>query len=79
MKKDTIFNITCIERDGIWYISNGHHRAYVAKELGFKQIYVHRRSPGNTDRLFKRQREWCKNIEDMKIMSHPSFQKYIKQ
>ena len=78
MKPDTKFQITAVEKDGFYYIANGHHRVHVAYKIGIKEVYVKKRA-GNPQRLFRRQTPSYDHIMKLDIVSNSEFQKYIRQ
>jgi hypothetical protein len=75
IKPKSKIQIHVIDIDGVYYISNGHHRAYAALELGIKQVYVVEiRSKGN---WIKRKEDWCDHILKMKVVSEKDFLTYL--
>lgn len=78
MNQDTKFQITAVFQNGFYYIANGHHRIYVAYQLGIEKVYVKHRT-GDSTRLFRRQTPGYDHITVLDIVEHEEFQKYIKK
>ena len=77
IKPTSKIQIHVIEIDGFYYISNGHHRAYAAQELGMKKMYIKEvRTKGN---WIKRREAWCDHLTKLRVVSEKDFVDYLKR
>lgn len=78
MTPESKFFIVVVTKGNIKYISDGHHRAYVAHELGIETVYAQERKHPDTKRIFSRQRPEVDHISKLEIVNAEEFDKYIK-
>ena len=78
MTPESKFFIFVVTKGHIKYISDGHHRLYVANELGIETIYAQERKNGDTKKIFSRQKPEIDHISKLEIVSAEEFDKYIK-
>jgi len=78
MTFDTKFAITVVTKGDTHFISDGHHRIYVAYKLGIKKVYIKERKNKDTKKIFSRQRSEIDHISKLEIISDEEFDKYLK-
>lgn len=71
MKLDTSVSIYAVPHNGYYYIWNGHHRAYVAQEIGKTEIGIIEVEDGRG--WLNKKTDSCDEIRKMKVVSSKEF------
>lgn len=76
MTSKSKFFIHVVKQNEYYYIWNGHHRAYIAAELGLQTIEV--KEVADTENWIAKKLSQHENLSDLLILEHEKFKVFQK-